>query len=136
MRGNNVNIRGTIVRDAEIRQTASGSQIASWSIVWNRSKKNQATGQYEDVPGFFDCQCWLTDKQLRIVQPLLVKGARCAIIDGHLEYQAWESNGQKRSKVMIQVDDPINGLVVATKSAPQDSAPADDGLDMYSDIPF
>lgn len=111
MRGNNVNIRGNITRQAEVRRTQSGSNAVSWGIAWNSSRRNDQGG-YDDVPHYFDVECWASDKQLAIIEDKLVKGARCAIIDGHLEYQSWEKDGQKRSKVVIRVDDPINGLMV------------------------
>lgn len=132
MRGNTVSLKGNITRDAEIRRTQSGRIVASWGIAWNRSRKNQQ-GEYEDVPYYFDVECWLTDKQLRLLEPSLVKGARCAIIDGHLEYQTWESNGQKRSKVLVSVDDPVNGLLVSAATQTKKEQPAS----VYDeDVPF
>lgn len=137
MKGNTVSIKGNVTRDAEIRSTSGGSTVITWGIAWNRSRKNQNTGEYEEVPNYFDCQCWVTDKQRSVIEGQIVKGARCAIIDGHLEYQSWEKDGQKRSKVVIQVDDPIGGMLVQSghpSAAPQPSAP-DDGYE-DSDIPF
>lgn len=118
MRGNTVSIVGNITRDAEVQQTQSGSIIARWGIAWNMSKKQQ-DGSYVDVPHYFDVACWLTDRQLQYIEPLLVKGARCAIVDGSLRFNSWETdNGEKRSKVSIMVDDPINGMSV---TAPRQS---------------
>ena len=128
MRGNSVSLKGNITRDAEIRQTQSGNHVASWGIAWNKPRKVQ--DGYEDVPHYFDVECWLTEKQLRVIVEKLVKGAACAIIDGHLEYQSWESNGQKRSKVVVIVDDPINGLLLQEGRKRED-----DGLYM-EDVPF
>lgn len=119
MRGNTVSLKGNVTRDAEVRRTQSGNTAVSFGIAWNQSRKNQQGG-YEDVPHYFDVQMWVTDAQLRYVQPLLVKGARCAIVDGHLEFQSWQENqGNKRSKVVVRVDDPINGLMLQMPSNAQ-----------------
>jgi single-strand DNA-binding protein len=145
MRGNSVSIKGNVTRDAEVRRTQSGNIVVSWGVAWNQSRKNRETGDYEDVPNFFDVQCWVTEKQLRFLEGSIVKGARCAIIDGHLVYKSWESEGQKRSKVLIAVDDPINGLLVQPPSGTGNRAETggnqaqtmDYGASVYDDIiPF
>lgn len=130
MKGNTVSIKGNITRDAEVRHTNSGRIVASWGIAWTKTRKTESG--FEDVPFYFEVQAWLTDKQLRALEPMLVKGAKCAIIDGHLEYQAWEANGQKRSKVLIQVDDPISGLLVSPPATEQPKREEP----LYEDIPF
>lgn len=113
MRGNVVSIKGNLTRDAEQRSTASGKLVLEWSIAWNSSRRNQLTGEYENVPHYFDCVAWVTPNQIGIVAPQLVKGASCAIIEGSLEQSRWTANdGSNRSKVRIKVDDPISGMLV------------------------
>lgn len=113
MRGNSVSVIGGITRDAEVRRTNSGSNAVSWGIAWTQSKRNQQ-GNYEDVPNYFDVECWMSDAQLNARLGDIVKGAKCAIVDSHLEYQSWQDNqGNRRSKVVIRVDDPIGGLLVS-----------------------
>jgi len=128
MKGNTVSIKGNVTRDCEVRSTSNGNTVVTWGIAWNKSRKTQ--DGFEDVPHYFDCQCWVTERQLSMIKDSLVKGARCAIIDGHLEYQSWESQGQKRSKVVIVVDDPISGMLLQAGNAPRQEAYADE------DIPF
>lgn len=135
MRGNSVNINGRITRDAEIRRTQSGTNAVSWGIAWNSSKKNDQGG-WDNVPHYFDVECWASDKQLAVIQPSIVKGARCAIVDGHLEYQSWEKEGQKRSKVVVRVDDPINGLLVSSGGVQQAEPEQQDSGFYDEDIPF
>lgn len=113
MRGNTVSIVGGITRDAEVRRTGSGNNAVKWGIAWTQSRKNPQGG-YDDVPNYFDVECWMSDNQLNARVGDLVKGAKCAIVDGHLEYQSWQdSQGNKRSKVVVRVDDPISGLLVS-----------------------
>lgn len=123
MRGNSVSIKGNLTCDGEIRTTSSGNHIAQWRIAYNKQRKNNR-GDYESVPCYFDCKCWLTDRQLAYIEPLLEKGAQCAIIDGHLDYESWENNsGQKRSKVVIMVDDPIGGMMIKPNGNNASSVP-------------
>lgn len=138
MRGNNVNIKGNLTRDAEVKRTDNGSTVVKFGLAWNKPRKDPSTGQYEDVPHYFDCQCWVTDGQLRAIENRLVKGARCAVVDGHLEYQSWEQNGQRRSRVVVCVDDPINGLLVEpAHNEGEPEPPAEPPASVYDeDIPF
>ena len=68
MKGNSVSVKGNVTRDAEVRSTQGGRLVASWGIAWNSSRKT-ADG-WEDVPHYFDVECWMSDKQARLVQPL------------------------------------------------------------------
>lgn len=140
MKGNTISIKGNITRDAEVKQTQGGRYVAQWGIAWNSSRKNQS-GEWEDVPNFFDVTCWLSDGQMRLLEGQLVKGASCAIIDGHIVQERWQTqNGENRSKVAIVVDDPVGGLLVASKGAKQTTAaPASNysqGGIYDEDIPF
>lgn len=137
MKGNMVALTGNVTRDAEVRRTDSGHIVVSWGICWNSSRKNQGGG-YDDIPNFFDCQSWVTEGQLNVIEGQLVKGARCSITEAHLVYQSWEKDGQKRSKTLIQVDDPIGGMTIR---APKGGAPEQPQIDASSsvyddDIPF
>lgn len=109
-RGNTVSIKGNVTRDVEIRRTNSGVNACSWGVAWNDSKKN-SSGAWQDVPNFFDVECWASDAQLKFLEGIK-KGARCAIIGGHIEQQSWERDGKKYSKVVVRVDDPVSGLMV------------------------
>ena len=124
MRGNSVSVVGNITRDVEVRTIQSGRSIANFGIAWNKSRKRQDGQGYEDIPNYFDCKAWLTEAQRQWVEPTLRKGAKVALVDAHLEYESWEDqNGQKRSKVVVMVDDPMNGIVVKSANKPQ-PAPA------------
>ena len=52
---NRVNISGNLTRDPELRGAASGTQILSFGVAVNDRRKNQQTGEWEDVPNFVDC---------------------------------------------------------------------------------
>lgn len=129
MRGNTVSIKGNVTRDAEVRSTASGRIIAAFGVAWNKSVKTD--NGYVDRPNFIDAKCWMSDRQDQVISPQIRKGAPIAIIDGHLEQERWEDeHGNKHSRVVIMVDDPISGMMIgraSSESKPrqaQNTAPA------------
>lgn len=134
MKGNEVSLRGNIVKDCDVRSTGGERNAVSWSIAWNGRKKDEY-GEWKDEPHYFDCKCWCTDAQLRIVEPLLQKGNACAIVGGHLVQERWEKDGQSRSRVVVQVDDPISGMLVSPKQQPSGRTYGSSSV-YDEDIPF
>lgn len=142
MKGNTVSIKGTVVKDAETRSTATGRIVAQFPIVWNTSRPTEG-GSYEEVPHYFDCKVWLTERQASYLTDKLTKGAFIAITDGHIVQEKWKTpSGENRSKVVIQIDDPIGGLLAVPRE-PSSPYTAGDGYEddsSYSvydeDIPF
>jgi len=93
-----VTIVGNAVRDPELRYTASGTAVASFGIVYNKRAKNEA-GKWEDGdPQFFDVTAWR--ELAENVAASIEKGTRIIVV-GRLEYQTWEKDGDKRSKVQV-----------------------------------
>jgi single-strand DNA-binding protein len=92
---NNVIIIGRLCKDAELKYTQSGIAISNFSIANNRK-----FGEKESV-SYFDCTLW--SKGAEVLSPYLLKGKKIAV-KGRLEQQRWESDGGKRSKVVINVD--------------------------------
>ena len=99
---NRVAISGNLTRDAELRTTQSGMSILDFGVAVNDRRRNQRTGEWEDCPNFVDCTVFGTRAEK--LQPYLTKGSKVAL-EGKLRYGSWESNGQRRSKVSVIVDD-------------------------------
>jgi len=97
---NKIQILGTMVRDCELKYTNSGVCIGSFSIAHN-SKYKDATGNYVEKVSFFDVTTF--SKTAENISKFFHKGSRI-LIDGELDYQSWEKDGQKRSKVGIKVN--------------------------------
>lgn len=95
---NQVSITGNLTRDVELRSTAGGTDVLSFGIAVNDRRKNQQTGQWEDVPNFFECVTF--GNRATALSDILTKGMKVAIA-GKLHYSAWEKDGQKHSKVDI-----------------------------------
>ena len=93
---NRVIMIGRLTRDAELRYSASGTAVCKFSIAINRRKKSG--DRWEDEAHFFDVV--LFGKQGEAINQYLVKGKQVGI-DGELQQNRWEQDGQSRSKVEI-----------------------------------
>jgi len=100
---NRVVISGNLTRDPELRSTASGMAILKMGIAVNDRRKNQQSGEWEDVPNFFDVVVF--GQRGESLSRFLSKGSKVAI-EGKLRWSSWETpEGDKRSKVEIVADD-------------------------------
>lgn len=95
-------VSGNVTRDAELRFTASETPVVRFGIAFNERKKNAQTGVWEDRTNFVDCAMF--GSRAEKLQPYISKGAKVAI-QGRLHWSQWETEGQKRSKIEIVVDD-------------------------------
>lgn len=93
---NHVVLIGRLTQDAELKYTQNGYAISTFSIAVNRSRKNG--DQWVEEASFFEIS--LYGKSAENLKPYLVKGKQVAI-DGELRQDRWESDGQKRSKVVV-----------------------------------
>lgn len=84
-----------LVKDVELRQTTSGTNVASFSIAVNRKYNDK-----EEV-SFFSCVAF--GKTAEILAQYVKKGHRIGI-EGRPVQRSWEKDGQKRSTVEIVVE--------------------------------
>ena len=99
---NRVIISGNLTRDAELRQTASGTSVLGFGVAVNDRRRNNQTGEWEDYANFVDCTMF--GQRAQAIAPYLRKGLKVAL-EGKLRYSSWERDGQKRSKLEVIVDD-------------------------------
>lgn len=138
---NRVNITGNLTRDPELRATAGGTQMLAFGVAVNDRRRNQQTGEWEDVPNFVDCIVF--GSRAEAVSRFISKGSKVAI-EGKLRYSAWETKeGQRRSKLEVVVDEIefLSRVQAATtttaKPAPSYQAPQAPQPEFYdADIPF
>jgi single-strand DNA-binding protein len=122
-------ISGNLTRDPELRQTQGGMAILNIGVAVNDRRKNQQTGEWEDVPNFVDCVVFGTRAE-KLAQ-FLAKGAKVAI-EGKLRWSQWEKDGAKRSKLEVIVDE-IEFMSRGQQRQQQQTASAD----LYDEnIPF
>ena len=101
---NKVFITGNLTRDAELRATQAGTSVLGIGVAVNDRRKNQRTGEYEEVPNFVDCT--LFGRRAEALAQYLTKGTKVAI-EGRLHYSSWQdrATGQNRSKLDVTVDE-------------------------------
>lgn len=127
---NRVNISGNLTRDPELRQTQGGMAILSMGVAVNDRRKNQQTGEWEDVPNFVDCVVF--GRRAESLSKFLAKGTKVAI-EGKLRWSQWEKDGQKRSKIEVIVDE----LELMTGSRQRQQPGQTASADLYDEnIPF
>lgn len=115
---NRVVLVGRMTRDAELRNTTSGKEVASFSIAVDKKFKPQDGSPTAD---FFNCTAW--GNQASFVTNYLGKG-RLVAIDGRLQQRSYTTqDGQKRDVVEIVADD-VQGLDRPRDDAGGDKAPA------------
>lgn len=95
-------ISGNLTRDPELRQTQGGMAILNMGVAVNDRRKNQQTGEWEDVPNFVDCVMF--GSRAEKLAQYLAKGTKVAI-EGKLRYSSWEKDGARRSKLEVIVDE-------------------------------
>jgi len=133
---NRVVITGNLTRDPELRSTSGGMSVLKLGVAVNDRRKNQQTGEWEDVPNFVDVTVF--GARGEALSRFLSKGSKVAI-EGKLRWSQWENQqGEKRSKLEVVADeieflssrDGGSGGGYSGPSTPDTSA--DDG----EEIPF
>lgn len=101
---NKVLITGNLTRDPEVRTTASGSQILSFSVAVNDRRRDPNTNEWTDYANFIDCTMF--GNRVDFFARNLSKGSKVAV-EGKLRWSQWESKdgSGKRSKIEVIVDD-------------------------------
>lgn len=99
---NRVNISGNLTRDPELRVTAGGMGVLGFGVAVNDRRKNQQTGQWEDVPNYIDCVMF--GARAESLSRILEKGMKVAV-EGKLRWSQWEKDGQKRSKIEVVAEE-------------------------------
>ena len=100
---NRVILTGNLTFDPELRSLPSGTSVCKLRVAVNTRRKNNATGDWEDKPNYFDVTVW--GAQGENAARYLSKG-RPVAIDGRLEWSEWadKDTGKNRSKVEIVAD--------------------------------
>lgn len=99
---NNVSLTGRLTRDPELRVTAGGTQLLSFTLAFNTSVRNRQTGEWDERGNFIDCT--MLGKRAEALLNFLTKGQKVAIA-GKLRYATWDKDGQRHSKLDLIVDE-------------------------------
>ncbi|MBK6857529.1 MAG: single-stranded DNA-binding protein [Microthrixaceae bacterium] len=108
-----VTVVGNTTRDVEIKFTNSGQAVGDFGIAVNKRVKG-ANGEWEDgEPEFYDVTLW--GSHAENFAESCPRGTRVMVI-GRLQFDTWEKDGEKRSKVKIVADHVGPDLRWATAS--------------------
>ena len=100
---NRVMLSGNLTRSPELKTTPGGMAVLQMGIAVNGRRKNSQTGQWEDVPNYFDLTMF--GNRAQAVSQYLGKGTK-VMVDGELRWRSWQDqNGQNRSKVEVIVNE-------------------------------
>ena len=96
---NKVMVAGRLTRDPELRKLPNGNSVTNLGFVTNRvfksgdEKKEEAT--------FLDGKAWGASGET--IAKYLGKGSPI-FIEGRLTLETWESSGEKRSKLVVTLE--------------------------------
>jgi len=138
---NRVVLIGRIVSEPVLRYTQGGTAITSFSIANNRRWKS-SDGEKTESVSFFNCTAWgaLGEKVISVYGK---KGMQVAI-EGRIEQQRWEKDGEKKSKIEIIVENfqflsgkkEEGGAVRTDVQEPEQTGAMDNNPFGGDDIPF
>ena len=135
---NTCTLSGNLGNDAEVRYTAGGMAITSFSLAVNHRRKQQ-DGSYADETSWVDCTIFGKRGESLQDNGYLQKGAKLAVV-GHLRMSTWEADGQRRRKLEVIVDNIIGMTNYRQPQQPQAQQQAQQQAyvpDVYDeDIPF
>ena len=97
---NRVILLGNLTRDPELRYIQSGMAVTDIGLAINDRRKNP-NGEWVDDPVFVDITLW--GRTAEVVSEYCSKG-KPLFVEGHLKYETWETDGQKRSKLKVVGD--------------------------------
>lgn len=119
---NIITIMGRLVRDVELRTTASGAQVASFTVAVDRRFKD-ASGQRQT--DFLSCIAW--KETAAFTAKYFHKGSMIAVV-GSVQTRTWEGqDGQKKYATEIVADQVhFTGEKQTQGAAQSDEPPAFD----------
>jgi len=98
---NKVLLMGNLTRDPETKFLPSGAGVVEFGLAINRTWTDQQSGEKREATTFVDCKAW--GKQGEILTRYCKKGS-ALFVEGRLDYRTWETNGEKRSKHEVVVE--------------------------------
>ena len=115
---NTCTLCGNLTRDPEHKRVGE-FEVIEFSIAVNERRKKGDS--WVDDPQFVDCELW--GPRAHTLGQFLKKGMKVTLT-GALRYHAWEKDGQKRSRITVNVKDvELPARVDAARQPQQTQAP-------------
>lgn len=124
---NTVTVTGRLTKDPELKATTTGKKVVSATIAVNGYKDGDVS--------FIDITAW--EKTAELIANNFSRGSRM-LLQGSLQQRQWEKDGQKHSKIEINVRDIVfiePKKQEASTSTPDDDIDLDAPVDL-NNIPF
>lgn len=99
---NKVMLIGRLTRDPETRHTQGGQSVTSFGLAVNRSYRKKDSNDLVEETAFIDVEAW--GKTGETFARYMKKG-RQAYIEGRLRFDSWEKDGQKRTKLLVVMEE-------------------------------
>lgn len=108
-----ITVIGNLTNDPELRFTASGHAVTSFTVAMSDRRFDKATNEWVDTdPVFWRCSVWR--QYAENVAESLTKGTR-VIVTGKVKQREYETReGEKRTVMEVEVDDVGPALRFAT----------------------
>jgi single-strand DNA-binding protein len=100
---NRVVLVGNVGKDPELRYTASGVPVATFSLATSEMWKDK-DGQQRERTDWHSIVAW--SKLAEIIQEIVKKGSRI-LVEGKIQTRFYEKNGEKRSVMEIVADNVL-----------------------------
>ena len=97
---NKVLLIGNLTRDPEVRYTPKGTAVADLGLAVSRNFKTE-TGEIKEEVCFLTVVAW--GRQAETSGEYLKKGSP-VFVEGRLQYDTWEKNGEKRSTIKVHAE--------------------------------
>lgn len=95
---NHLTLQGRLTRDPELRQTAGGVPVCSFTVAWSERHKDRD----QETRLFMPCTAWRATGEM--ISRNFSKGREIAV-EGRLSTREWTDNeGGKRSVIELTVD--------------------------------
>jgi single-strand DNA-binding protein len=135
---NKVMLIGNLGKDPEMKYTANGKAVTTFTVACNRSY-NAADGERREETDWFDIVAW--DKLAEQCSQFLQKG-RKAYVEGRLQRRSWDGqDGQKHYRTEVVANavlflDSASSGGAARMDRMDDGVPAGAGAVDPDDLPF
>lgn len=128
---NKVHLIGNLGRDPETRHTQAGDPVCSFSIATTKRWKDK-NGDQQEKTEWHNITAWRGLAE--VCAQYLQKGSQ-VYIEGELETQSWEKDGEKKYRTHI-IAREMKMLGKKREGVTQQEAPPPQGGDFSDDIPF
>lgn len=100
---NRVVLVGNVGKDPELRYTASGVPVVTFSLATSEMWKDK-DGTQRERTDWHNIVAW--NKLAEIIQEIVKKGSRL-LVEGKIQTRSYEKNGEKRSVMEIVADNVL-----------------------------